>query len=74
MSLKKVDSKKLRDATYELGLSTYQLGAAAGVPQPTVSAILLGRRQPSSPNLKAICDALDLDLNEIFTEAETAVA
>jgi len=61
-----IDSKVLRDAAYELGLSTYQVAAAAGLPQPIVSDVLLGRRRPSVFALERICDVLDLDVNEVL--------
>lgn len=59
-----VDSKALRDAAYELGLSTYQIAARAGLPQPTVSDVLLGRRRPSTFALERICDVLEIDPDE----------
>ena len=62
----------LRDATYELGLTTYQLAREAGLAQPTVSAILLGQRSPAAEKLKAICTVLDLDMSDVFTTAEEA--
>ena len=68
----KLNSKMLRDAAYELGLTTHQLARESGVPQPTVSAILLGRRSPAAEKLKAICTVLDLDMSEVFTTAEEA--
>lgn len=58
----------LRDAAYELGLSTYQLAAESGVPQPTVSAILLGQRSPAAEKLKAICDVIGLAVESVFIE------
>ena len=71
----KLDSKLLRRTMYELGLSTYQVAAAAGLPQPTVSTIMLGQRKPSAERLKAICDVLDLDINDVFiSDAEKMAA
>lgn len=68
----KLNTKMLRDAAYELGLTTYQLAERSGVPQPSVSAILLGQRSPAAEKLKAICDVLDLDMANVFTTAEEA--
>lgn len=62
----------LRDAAYQLGLSTYQLAAESGIPQPTVSGMLRGANSPDAAKLKAICDVLDLDINDVFTTAEEA--
>lgn len=68
----KLNTKMLRDAANELNLTTYQLAREAGLPQPTVSAILCGRNSPDATRLKAICDVLDLDINNVFTTAEEA--
>lgn len=59
-----VNSKVLRDAAFELGLSTYQVAAAAGLPQPVVSDVFLGRRRPSVFALERICDVLEIDPDE----------
>lgn len=64
----KIDVKKLKDAAWRLGLSTYQLAAASGVPQPTVSAILNGDRSPAPEKLAAICEVLDLNVDDILVK------
>lgn len=74
-SMSKINTKMLRDAAYELGLSTYQLAAAAGVPQPFVSNILLGTGPiPSAEKLKAICHVLDLTVADVTVTAEKVAA
>lgn len=71
---KKLDHTMLGRAAYELNLTTYEIGRQAGIPQPTISAILLGKSVPAADKLKAICDVLDLDMNEVFIDAEVAAA
>lgn len=68
----KLNSKMLRDAAYELNLTTYQLARESGIPQPTVSGMLRGANAPEATKLKAVCDVLDLDINDVFTTAEEA--
>ena len=47
-------------------MSSFQLAVAAGVRQPLVEGIMNGRCTDPE-KLKAVCDALDLDLDEITT-------
>ena len=62
----KLNTKMLSNAAKELNLTTYQLAERSGVPQPTVSTILSGRNSPDATKLKAICEVLDLDINDVF--------
>lgn len=59
------DTKILRDAMYELGLSTYQLAAAAGLPQSIVAGILLDERRATGYALERLCKALDLEPGDV---------
>lgn len=68
----KLNTKMLRDAAFELNLTTYELARQAGLPQPTVSSILRGANSPAAEKLKAVCDVLDLDIADVFTTAEEA--
>lgn len=61
-----IDTKRISGQMRELGLSSFQLAVAAGVRQPLVEGIMNGRCTDPE-KLKAICDALDLDLDEITT-------
>lgn len=69
---KRLNHKLLGKAAYELNLTTYELARQSGVKQPTVSSTLRGHSVPAADKLKAICDVLDLDMNEVFIDAEVA--
>ncbi len=71
---KTLNTKKLRDAAYELNLTTYEIARQAGVLQSTVSKVLRGESSPSSERLRAICDVLDLDINDVFIKEEKLAA
>lgn len=59
-----IDTKRISGQMRELGLSSFQLAVAAGVRQPLVESIMQGRCTDPE-KLKAVCEALDLDVNEI---------
>lgn len=64
----KLNFKLLHSRMRDLGLSTYQLADRARLPQPTVQTIVSGTRSPSAERLKAICDVLDLPIDDVFIE------
>lgn len=68
----RIDTEKIKKQMGELRYSTYQLAAESGVKQPTVASILAGRSVPAADKLTAICEALDLEIEEVLVEEQTA--
>jgi len=58
----------------ELSMSTWQLAAAAGIPQPTVESILKGRTRPSPHILDRLCTVLDIDSQQVLKNDAEAKA
>lgn len=67
---KRLDHDMLGRQAFELNFSTYEVARRSGVPQPTVSAVFLGKQTPAADKLKAICDVLNLDMNDVFVTVE----
>ena len=65
-----LNTKMLRDAMYELGLTTYELARQSGVPQLTVLRILFGQNRSTPATLRAICGVLDLESEQVIVKSE----
>lgn len=63
-----VNASRLREAAYELGLTTYRLAEMIGVPHSAVSAILLGERRATGKTLASLCEALELEMSDVILE------
>lgn len=58
---------RIKDRIAELKFSQYELSVKSGVPQSTISAILLGQTKDMKiGTLLDLCYALDLELVEFF--------
>lgn len=58
----------MRRARISRGWSLRQLGEASGVSYQTVANAENGRRIPYPANLKAIADALEVDITELLAD------
>lgn len=58
---------RLKSKIEETGMTQYELSLKSGVPQSTISAILLGQTKDMKiSTLLDLCYALDLELAEFF--------
>lgn len=60
--------RNLKRIRTDRGLSQHALADRSGVPQPTISNIEIGRRDPHQSTLRKIAEGLEIDVVEFFVE------
>lgn len=60
---------ELKRYQFENGISNKQLSELSGIHETTISLIVNGRLIPSEVQQQRICQALKIELTEIFPEA-----
>ena len=64
----KIDFPKIRRIAKERGLTGSRIAMKAGVSKATVHFIFRGSVDPKAVNLKAVCDAIGLPIEEAFVK------
>lgn len=66
----KITSNCIEITRMKRGLSLRELGRQAGITAASLSAIERGISKPRPQTAKRLCDALEMEFDELFTVAE----
>ena len=57
---------RIKELCKERGMTLNTLAERIGVTQPSISGLATGKLKPSLDTLKKLCDALDVEVGELF--------
>lgn len=62
---------RIKEICKEQGITLNTLAERIGVSQPSISGLATGKQKPSLDTLEKLCQALNVEIGELFTRKES---